>query len=215
MSNSNYNWILERVPWADDDNHLPLVLHSDKEVITLGRKIGANDMTCVGPHVSRRHLKFVRFVKLFVFSCFLTVNNLRAVSETGDKGLAWRIIDLGGVVGTYINGEKVEPNVPTKLEDGDIIGIGCPETRSSKENGKETFVYKFVSPQIYADEDKRKTKTCEIQTIVPETLKEIEAVIEYLIETVVDIREVQATVMEEDKNTYSSPLNTFEGRNFN
>jgi len=198
MSNSNYNWILERVPWAHDDNHLPLVLHSDKEVITLGRKKGVNDMTCVGPHVSRRHLKFVR-----------------TVSETGDKGLAWRIIDLGGVVGTYINGEKLQPNVPTKLENGDIIGIGCPETRSSKENGKETFVYKFVSPQKYAGEDKRKTKTCEIQTIVPETLKEIEAVIEYMIETVVDIREVQATVMEEDKNTYSSPLSTLEGRSFN
>ena len=62
MSNSLYDWTLERVPVADDDP--PLVLHSDKEVITVGRKIGVNDLTCVGPHVSRRHLRFLRFVKI-------------------------------------------------------------------------------------------------------------------------------------------------------
>ena len=62
MSNSLYDWTLERVPVADDDP--PLVLHSDKEVITLGRKIGVNDVICAGPHVSRRHLRFLRFVKI-------------------------------------------------------------------------------------------------------------------------------------------------------
>ena len=68
MSNTKYDWILERVPVTEDDP--PLVLHSDKEVITVGRKVGVNDVTCVGPHVSRRHLKFLRFVKmgyLFMF----------------------------------------------------------------------------------------------------------------------------------------------------
>ena len=130
-----------------------------------------------------------------------------------DKSIAWTITDLGGVVGTYINGEKVEAYVPTKLENGDIIGIGWPENRSTKENGKETFVYKLVSPQKHVDEDIRNNETCEIQSIIPETLKEIEAVIEYVIDVVIDMREVQATIMEEEKFPYSSPLRTYEGRN--
>ena len=141
------------------------------------------------------------------------MNNLRTASVRVDKGIAWTITDLGGVVGTYINGEKVEAYVPTKLENGDIIGIGWPENRSTKENGKETFVYKLVSPKKHVDEDIRNNKTCEIQSIIPETLKEIEAVIEYMIDVVIDMSEVQATVMELEKFPYSSPLRTCEGRN--
>ena len=68
MTKSKYDWTLERV--ADDNEDPPLVLSSDKQVITVGRKKGANDMTCVGPHVSRRHLKFLRFVKIVSFFMF-------------------------------------------------------------------------------------------------------------------------------------------------
>ena len=72
MPYSKNDWTLERVPVADDDP--PLVLHSDKEVITVGRKTGVNDVVCVGPHVSRRHLKFLRFVKkMFILSGFAKV----------------------------------------------------------------------------------------------------------------------------------------------
>ena len=57
-----------RVPSGDDDL---IILPNDKEVVTLGRKMGANDKTCLGPNVSRRHLQFVRYVKnmlVFLFS---------------------------------------------------------------------------------------------------------------------------------------------------
>ena len=92
------------------------------------------------------------------------MNNLRTTSESGDKGIAWKIIDLGGVVGTYINGDKVQPNVPTQLKS---IGIGCPENKSSKENGKETFVYKLISPQKLV---KHENKSDEIEKFAPELI---------------------------------------------
>ena len=109
------------------------------------------------------------------------------------------------MVGTYINGDKVQPNVPTLLESGNIIGIGCPENRSSKENGKETFVYKLLPPQKLV---KHEDKTDNIQTLTPDTFKVIEAVLCLVIDAVVDTREDQPTVLEEDKNQYS-----YEGKN--
>ena len=69
---SAYCWILERVPGGEDDQ---IILPNDKEVVTLGSKMGKNDKTCLGPNVSRRHLQFVRYVRnmlIFLFSkCFL------------------------------------------------------------------------------------------------------------------------------------------------
>ena len=85
------------------------------------------------------------------------------MSETDE--VIWRIIDLGGVVGTFINGEKAQPNVPANLENGDLIGIGCPENKSSREKGKETFVYKYV-----------KHETDDILALAPNRLKLLEAV---------------------------------------
>ena len=57
--------------------------------------------------------------------------------------VSWSIIDLGGLVGTFINGIKVESNTPHNLNCGDLIGVGCPENKSCREKGKETFVFKL------------------------------------------------------------------------
>ena len=59
------------------------------------------------------------------------------------QSVTWSIIDLGGVVGTFINGINVESNTPHNLNCGDLIGVGCPENKSCREKGKETFVFKL------------------------------------------------------------------------
>ena len=114
----------------------------------------------------------------------------------------WRIIDLGGVVGTFINGEKAQPNVPAKLENGDLIGIGCPENKSCREKGKETFVYKCV-----------KHETDDILALAPNRLKFLEAVKGLVVNEELNSREVQDSVMEEERDQFLIPSTTFEGRN--
>ena len=54
-------WTLVRVPTHEDDP--AIVLPNAKEVVTFGRKIGSNDVTCPGKNVSRKHLKLVRWVE--------------------------------------------------------------------------------------------------------------------------------------------------------
>ena len=54
------------------------------------------------------------------------------------------------MVGTYVNRVRIEPNNPYGLNCGDLIGIGCPESLSTREQGgKETFVYKLKSPLAF------------------------------------------------------------------
>ena len=54
-------------------------------------------------------------------------------------------------MGTFINGIKVESNTPHNLTCGDLIGVGCPENKSCREKGKETFVFKLhLSKTSYA-----------------------------------------------------------------
>ena len=70
---SVYCWTLERVP---SDEYDPIFLPNDREVVTFGRKIEANDIICLCPNVSRRHLHFVRWIKnmfLLLFSRFYFV----------------------------------------------------------------------------------------------------------------------------------------------
>ena len=54
-------WTLVRVPTHENDP--AIVLPNAKEVVTFGRKIGTNDVTCPGKNVSRKHLKLVRWVE--------------------------------------------------------------------------------------------------------------------------------------------------------
>jgi len=53
------------------------------------------------------------------------------------------------MVGTYVNRNKIEANNPFGLNCGDLIGIGCPEGSSTKDGGKETFVYRLRSPRAF------------------------------------------------------------------
>ena len=46
-------------------------------------------------------------------------------------------------MGTFVNREKIEANIEVALNVGDIIGIGCPEAQSTKE---DTFVYRLLAP---------------------------------------------------------------------
>ena len=114
----------------------------------------------------------------------------------------WRIIDLGGVVGTFINGKKAQPNVPDKIENCDLIGIGCPENKSCREKGKETFVYKCV-----------KHETDDILALAPTRLKLLEAVKGLVVNEDINSRLVKDSVMEEDGDQFLIPSTTSEGRN--
>ena len=53
------------------------------------------------------------------------------------------------MVGTFVNRNKIESNNPFGLNCGDLIGIGCPESCSSKDGVKETFVYRLRSPRAF------------------------------------------------------------------
>ena len=64
------------------------------------------------------------------------------------KRKVW-VMDLGGMVGTFVNSDKIHPNNPFGLNCGDLIGVGCPENQSSKEGEKETFVYRLKSPRAF------------------------------------------------------------------
>ena len=64
--------------------------------------------------------------------------------------MRWSIVDLGGMVGTFLNLIKLEPGKPYELKCGDVIGVGSPERKSIfKESGKETFVYRIKSPRAW------------------------------------------------------------------
>jgi hypothetical protein len=61
-------------------------------------------------------------------------------------------MDLGGMVGTFVNMVRIEPGQPYELQCGDVIGVGCPEGRSTlREGGKETFVYRIKSPRAWGN----------------------------------------------------------------
>lgn len=48
---------------------------------------------------------------------------------TGNVNTGYQIIDLGSSNGTYVNGEKLAPQTPRKLENGDQILLGQLELR--------------------------------------------------------------------------------------
>ena len=79
--------------------------------------------------------------------------------------VSWSIIDLGGVVGTFINGIKVESNTPQNLNCGDLIGVGCPENKSCREKGKETFVFKLHLTKTSHEEKDQDGSMEEVKTL--------------------------------------------------
>ena len=74
--------------------------------------------------------------------------DVMSIPVAAKRLMTWSLIDLGGEVGTFINGINVQSNIPHILHCGDMIGMGCPEDSSSRETGKETFVFRLDSPQI-------------------------------------------------------------------
>ena len=56
-------------------------------------------------------------------------------------------------MGTFINMVKVDPNIPHSLNSGDLIGVGCPENLSCREERKETFVFRIHSPKTLCKEE--------------------------------------------------------------
>eukprot|EP00092_Neocalanus_flemingeri_P002450 GFUD01002620.1.p1 GENE.GFUD01002620.1~~GFUD01002620.1.p1 ORF type:complete len:733 (-),score=176.61 GFUD01002620.1:283-2481(-) len=124
-------WTLSRVPNILEGPEY--LLQHDKEFVTFGRRQGTNDKICNGPNVSRNHLKFVR-----------------QGSALDWRNVNWSILDLGGTVGTFVNMVRIEPSQPFSLKCGDLIGVGCPEHRSTIRGGdKETFVYRIKSPRAW------------------------------------------------------------------
>ena len=54
------------------------------------------------------------------------------------RTVRWSVLDLGGLNGTFLNRRRIEANVPYPLNCNDLLGIGCPDERSTE----NTFVYR-------------------------------------------------------------------------
>ena len=85
--------------------------------------------------MSRNHLQFVR----------------DAGSGNGEdwRQISWLVVDLNGMCGTYINLNKIEANKARVLNDGDLVGVGCPDEESSWTETLEKFVFKIRAPEAY------------------------------------------------------------------
>ena len=85
--------------------------------------------------MSRNHLQFVR----------------DAGSGNGEdwRQISWLVVDLNGMCGTFINLNKIEANKSRVLNNGDLVGVGCPDQESSKSEAIEKFVFKIRAPEAY------------------------------------------------------------------
>ena len=124
-------WELERIPWWEP----PYLLHNGREEVRLGRKEG-NSKVCQGYQVSRNHALFVR-------------------SGTAEDwhGVRWCVVDQGGLHGTYVNQIKIDPHTPFPLNADDLIGLGSPDITSTRQGGRETFVYRIRAPKAFQQMD--------------------------------------------------------------
>ena len=111
-------WTLVREP-----SHLepsPWLIRTISPDLNVGRKAD-NDKVCNGLNVSRHHLRIVR-----------------SGNPVDWKTVRWSVQDLGGLNGTYLNRRRMEANTPYPLNCNDLLGIGCPDGRSTE----STFVYR-------------------------------------------------------------------------
>ena len=118
MCSPNKCWTLVREP-----SHLepsPWLIRTISPDLNVGRK-GDNDKVCNGLNVSRHHLRIVR-----------------SGNPVDWKTVRWSVQDLGGLNGTYLNRRRMEADIPYPLNCNDLLGIGCPDGRSTE----STFVYR-------------------------------------------------------------------------
>ena len=94
-----------------------------------------DDQGSNGGNVSREHLHFIKSI----MGC--------AVDDW--ENITWSIVDQGGLCGTFVNTNKIDAKTPFGLNCGDLIGIGCPDTQSSKTTKLEKFVYRIKSPEAF------------------------------------------------------------------
>nr|XP_050855849.1 uncharacterized protein LOC127066326 isoform X1 [Vespula vulgaris] len=110
-SNTYYDFLLERI-------HFPgtFILDEPGKTYTCGRG-KENQIICLSLTVSRQHCSFFR----------------------NDHEIY--VIDLGSSNGIFVNEIKQEARHMVKLNDNDIIGIGCP---NSDMINKDMFIYKVT-----------------------------------------------------------------------
>ena len=116
---------LQRVPIVETENVIVL----KKKMYNIGRlnkDLKLNIVLC-GPNVSRKHLKMLKTVDY-------------------EEKTRWHVIDQNSLVGTYINGKKLQSNIVYTLQDKDIIGIGCPNDFSRREFNDHTYVFQLNAP---------------------------------------------------------------------
>ena len=93
---------MRRLVDTEDEKLVCLV---DKSPYILGRRPDGTDAAIEAKGVSRQHLKI----------------------ERTDEGFF--VTDLASTNGVKLNGEKIEPETPVPLQEGDLIGIGEKELR--------------------------------------------------------------------------------------
>lgn len=99
------DYVLKRLNEKDDR---PIVLNERSRSYTCGRG-QENDIICFSLHVSRRHCIFFR----------------------DNENLY--ITDLRSANGVFVNGEEKQPYQMIRLNDNDVIGIGCPNIDPSND----------------------------------------------------------------------------------
>ena len=105
--------------------------------------------------------------------------------------MKWSVIDLGGVVGTFINGIKVQSNTPHNLNCGDLIGVGCPENKSCREKGKETYVFKLQLSRTSHEEKDQDGSLEDVKTSSSSSLRASAGIsLNYIIQSGVGVRTV-------------------------
>ena len=72
--------------------------------------------------------------------------------RTGDpadwKTVRWSLLDDSSQ-GTFVNQSRIECGKSVTLNADDLIGFGCGDESSSRQEGRETFVYKLRAPEAF------------------------------------------------------------------
>ena len=76
---------------------------------------------------------------------------LRRGNSEDWRTVRWSLVDEESSQGTFVNQTRLERGEPVILNADDLIGIGSADLASSRQGGKETFVYKLKPPEAFMD----------------------------------------------------------------